>query len=134
MYWGAFPLFVIAYAWLKHDMGDPGLPPGLVRRALFIGTLGVAIVVVGLTLLATAGHALLPAIMRGNNYTPAMISVVLTVWSLSVIAILTLWMRRPHSTLDLWLMVVMCASFFDVASDVPLLPAWAEARDEQCTH
>ena len=79
MYWGAFPLFVIAYAWLKHDMGDPGLPPGLVRRALFIGTLGVAIVVVGLTLLATAGHALLPAIMRGNNYTPAMISVVLTV-------------------------------------------------------
>jgi PAS domain S-box-containing protein len=116
MYWhGAFPLFVIAYAWLKHDMGDPGLPPGLVRTALFIGTLGVAIVVVGLALLATAGHALLPAIMRGNNYTPAMILVVSTVWSLGVVALLALWTRRPHSTLDLWLMVVMCAWIFDVA-------------------
>jgi PAS domain S-box-containing protein len=116
MYWhGAFPLFVIAYAWLKHDMGDPGLPPQLVPRALLIGTLGVAIAVVGLTLLATAGHALLPDIMRGNNYTPAMIFVVSTVWSLSAIALLVLWMRRPHSTLDLWLMVAMCAWTFDVA-------------------
>ena len=116
MYWhGAFPLFVIAYAWLKHDMGDPGLPPQRVGRAQLIGTLGVAIAVVGLALLATAGHALLPAIMRGNNYAPAMILVVSTVWSLSAIALLVLWMRRPHSTLDLWLMVVMCAWIFDVA-------------------
>lgn len=115
MYWhGGFPLFVIAYALRKHDMGDPGPAPQLVRRPLLVGCLAVAAAVVGLALLATTGHALLPAIMRGNNYSPAMIVVVGSVWSASAIALVTLWMRRPHSTLDLWLMVVMCAWIFDI--------------------
>ena len=112
---GGFPLFVIAYAWLKHDMRDPGLPAPHVGTTLFIGTLGVAAAIVGLSLLATAGHALLPEIMQGNGYTSAMIVAVSTVWSLSVIALLALWMRRPHSTLDVWLMVAMCAWIFDIA-------------------
>ena len=49
MYWhGGFPLFVIAYAWLKHDMRDPGLPAPHVGTTLFVGILGVAAAVVGL--------------------------------------------------------------------------------------
>jgi PAS domain S-box-containing protein len=67
------------------------------------------------TLLATAGHDLLPAIMRGHNYTPAMIVVVSLVWTLSLVAGLILFLRRPHTVLDLWLIVVMCAWLFDIA-------------------
>jgi len=68
-----------------------------------------------LALLATAGDAFLPAIMRGNHYTPAMIVVVATVWASSFLALLMLWRRRPHTKLDTWLMVVICAWIFDIA-------------------
>jgi light-regulated signal transduction histidine kinase (bacteriophytochrome) len=34
---------------------------------------------------------------------------------LSLVALGVLWRRRPHSVLDLWLMVVMCAWVFDIA-------------------
>ncbi len=44
-----------------------------------------------------------------------MIGVVSAVWLLSLAALLVLWWRRPHSVLDVWLMVVMCAWLFDIA-------------------
>jgi PAS domain S-box-containing protein len=116
MFWhGAFPLFVMAYVRLKDDIHGEGLAPQRVRPSLLAGVFGVLAVVVALTLLATAGQELLPAIMRASHYTPAMILVVSTVWALSVAALLALWVRGPHSILDLWLMVVMCAWIFDVA-------------------
>src|ERR1043166_3849808 len=68
----------------------------------------------GVTLLATAGKDALPAIMRGNQYTPAMLAVVSTTWALSLVALLVLWRRPPHSVLDVWLMVVMCAWLCDI--------------------
>jgi signal transduction histidine kinase len=119
MFWHAgFPLLVIAYALLKDDKGEAwetlGAHAGTGIMVL-AGVLWVALSVCGLTLLATAGADLLPAIMRGNSYTPAMIAVVSSVWALSLIALVVLWRRRPHSVLDLWLMVVMCAWVFDIA-------------------
>ena len=75
----------------------------------------IFVVVAALTLLATVGQANLPPIMQGNRYTPTMIGVVSTVWALTLVALLFLWRRRPHTVLDLWLMVVMCAWVFDVA-------------------
>ncbi len=68
-----------------------------------------------LTWLATAGSAALPPIMSGNSYTPALIGVVSTVWLLSLAALGLLWFRRPHSVLDVWLMVVMVSWLFDIA-------------------
>jgi hypothetical protein len=53
--------------------------------------------------------------MIGNRYTATMASVVSTVWGLSLVALMLLWRRRPHSVLDIWLMVVMCAWLFDIA-------------------
>ena len=61
----------------------------------------------GLALLATAGHDILPAIMSGNNTTPALLLVVSIVWALTLLALLFLSRRRPYSVLDLWLMVMM---------------------------
>jgi len=116
MFWhGVFPLAVTCYAMLKHRI-DCATPPSASAQPILLLTI-VAVVgtVTGLTLLATAGKAILPAIMSGNNYTPAMIVVVSTVWALSLTALLILWMRRPHTVLDLWLMVVMCAWLCDVA-------------------
>jgi PAS domain S-box-containing protein len=37
------------------------------------------------------------------------------VWCLSLAALVTLWLYKPHSVLDVWLMVVMCAWMFDIA-------------------
>ena len=116
MFWhGGFPLFVVAYALLKgsrHETNQARHRAGIV---ILVGVASVLVIVYGLTLLATMGQQALPAIMQGNRYTPAMIAVVSTVWALSVVAVVFLWRHRPHTVLDLWLMVVMCAWFFDVA-------------------
>ena len=115
MFWhGGFPLCVVAYALLKDRRRDTesALRPG----AAVFATITLALVAAAvLTLLATAGHGVLPPVMRGNGYTPALIFVVATTWALSLLALVVLWRRRPHSVLDVWLMVVMCAWLFDIA-------------------
>ncbi len=116
MFWhGGFPSLVIAYALLKDGGGETIRPRGRARFAVLSSVAAVLVAVCGLTLLATAGQDSLPAIMRGHHYTPAMILVISSTWVLSLLALVILWWRRPHSVLDLWLMVVMCAWFFDIA-------------------
>ena len=116
MFWhGGFPLLVIAYAWLARGDGQTDRVSAHPRLAILGSAVVVAGVVSGFTLLATAGQHALPPIMRGNQYTPAMLGVVTSTWALSLAAVGVLWRRRPHSVLDLWLMVVMCAWLFDIA-------------------
>lgn len=120
MFWhGGFPLLVVAYALLKRDKTGTNRPrvlDGAGAVAAILSAVAAAFVAAGgFALLATSGQNLLPAIMRGNNYTPAMIFVVSSVWASSLLALGILWWRRPHSVLDVWLMVVMCAWLFDIA-------------------
>ncbi|HEX6735671.1 MAG TPA: sensor domain-containing diguanylate cyclase [Azonexus sp.] len=116
MFWhGAFPLFVIAYTRLKTADSSPALSGKQAFGRMLAAGAAVLALVVGFTVLTTAGQDLLPAIMNGHRYTPAMVVVVTSVWMLSVIALGMLWLRRPHSVLDLWLMVVMCAWLIDIA-------------------
>jgi len=112
MFWHAgFPLLVIAYALDGTQLESGRRPAG----ALIAWSVAAAAGAAGaLTVLATAGQDVLPPIMRGNHYTDAMIAVVSTVWLLGLVALAALWRRRPHSVLDLWLAVVMCAWLFDV--------------------
>ena len=63
----------------------------------------------------TGQHDMLPTLLSGGHYTSTMIGVVSAVWSLSLAALLVLWFRRPHSVIDVWLMVVLCAWLFDIA-------------------
>jgi signal transduction histidine kinase/FixJ family two-component response regulator len=114
MFWHAgFPLFVIAYAMRKDAApGAEAAPTGGAIVASVAGAFGLAAAV---TLAATAGQSLLPAIMVGHQYTPVMIVVVSSTWIFSLLGLLVLWRRRPHSMLDLWLMVVLCAWMFDIA-------------------
>ena len=117
MFWhGIFPLCVIAYCLLQGRSGETrfaAIRPGALV-AICIGAVLVA--VVAFTALATLGHDTLPAIMDKDHYTPAMLATVTSVWTLSVVALALLWWwRQPHSVLDMWLLVVMCAWIFDIA-------------------
>jgi signal transduction histidine kinase len=120
MLWhGIFPLFVIAYALLKNEGGNRLATGGWTRGrpgvVVLAGVLAVLLFVGALALLATAGHDFLPEVIVGNRYTPAMIFVSTSVWASSLFALVVLWRRRPHTVLDLWLMIVMCAWIFDIA-------------------
>src|SRR5258706_3065344 len=114
---GGFPLAVIAYAALKD--GGPeatgGRPRGHARVAILSSVAAVLALVSGFTFLATVGHEFLPAIMQGSSIAPMGRIVLSSPWVLSLLALAVLWRRRPHSVLDLWLMVVMCAWLFDIA-------------------
>jgi PAS domain S-box-containing protein len=113
MFWhGGFPLLVIGYSLLKDRNGEAPQPVG---RRVAVNVAAVASVVLVLTLIATAGAGSLPPIMAGNRYTPAMIVVVSAVWAVSLAALVVLWWRRPHSVLDVWLMLVMLSWLFDIA-------------------
>jgi len=113
MFWhGGFPICVIAYAYLKDAAGTGDDSRGVPVLAAIAG---VVAAVCALTVLATAGQDVLPAIMHGNTSTAAMRVVVSTTWVLSFVALAVLWLRKPHAVLDLWLMVVMCAWLCDIA-------------------
>jgi signal transduction histidine kinase len=116
MFWHAgFPLLVIAYARLKPVDAARGRLGGRSVPKVLATTACAFVAASALTLLATAGQQLLPSIMTGNNYTPAMIGVVSSVWIFSLLALIALYRQRPHTMLDLWLMVSMCAWIFDIA-------------------
>ena len=116
VFWhGGFPLAVVFYALSKDQNSGASPPRGSARRALLTG-IGVVIgVVAGLTLLATAGTAILPDVMMGNKATGTLTAVSFVIWTLTLVALLLLWLRPRRTVLDLWLMVVMCAWLFDMA-------------------
>ena len=113
---GGFPLFALAYVLLRERGSGSDGPYRSARTAASVAIGAVAALVLALTLLATAGQDLLPAVMRGSDYsmlvttgvTPALLTV-------SLVALLALWRRPDPTMLDLWLMVVLCAWLFDVA-------------------
>lgn len=111
MIWHAgFPLAVIGYALLRDS---PRARRPAIAAAL---TCVIALAsVCAAALLTTAGHALLPAIMRGDGYTLTLPIVTGTVWTLSLMSLLVLWKQRAYSVLDVWLMVVLSAWLFDIA-------------------
>jgi PAS domain S-box-containing protein len=115
MIWhGGFPLLALGYALNKARDGGPLIPwsPG---RAILASVAAVAVAIVAFTWLVTGKHDVLPILLSGGHYTATMIVVVSTVWFFSLTALAVLWFRRPHSVIDIWLMVVLCAWLFDIA-------------------
>nr|WP_277624069.1 response regulator [Undibacterium sp. TS12] len=116
MLWhGGFPLLLIAYALYQDRTGTAASSQRHPALLVLASVITVMLAVCGLALLATAGHGYLPSIMQGNRYTPVMLLIVSSVWVLSLTALLLLWRRRPHTVLDLWLMVVLLSWLFDIA-------------------
>lgn len=120
MLWhSGFPLFVIAYTWFRSTGLDVSLsvsPPsrGASRSIVFMIT-SVLALALGCLLLATLGAAFIPEFLHGNRTTDLGHVVLAAVWSLSFVALWALWRKRPHTVLDVWLLVVLCVWLFDIA-------------------
>ena len=115
MIWhGGFPLLVLGYALLKARDNEPKIQ-GSTAAAIVASIVAVSVAMAAFTWLVTAQHDRLPILLSGGHYTPVMLGAVSTVWCLSLAALTMLWLRRPHSVLDVWLMVVMSAWLFDIA-------------------
>jgi signal transduction histidine kinase/ActR/RegA family two-component response regulator len=116
MFWhGGFPLFVMAYVFLRGSRLEPMRSgrPALAASGAAVAAVGAA---VAGAWLVCAGQALLPPIMQGSHYTPSMIVVVSLVWLTSLAALAGLLVRRrPYTVLDLWLAVSLGAWLFDIA-------------------
>jgi PAS domain S-box-containing protein len=112
---GVFPLLVIAYSVLAGKEHGAAVVPGHAAPAIFGAVAAAFAAACGLTLVATAGHDLLPPIMQGNRDAATKVYVATASWMLTLIAIPVLWRRRPLTVLNLWLMVVMCVWVFDIA-------------------
>jgi signal transduction histidine kinase len=108
-----FPLYLLAYA----CMGDAPLDtrarrlPGKLSMAALCGVVPA----VALAVLASAGHDWLPAVMLGDRDRPLKLAVAVLTWSLALAPLVLLWRRRPHTVLDLSLIVVLCAWCADSA-------------------
>ncbi|SHL62911.1 PAS domain S-box-containing protein [Bradyrhizobium lablabi] len=115
MIWhGGFPLLVLGYALLKDGKGGPEIK-GSVGGAILRSIIAVSVAIGAVAFVVTGHHDILPTLLSGGHYTSTLIGVVSVVWGLSLAALLVLWFRRPHSVIDLWLMVVLCAWLFDIA-------------------
>lgn len=120
VFWhGGFSLFVACYAiWDRGGAINTARSPWTPRQVIWriIGSIaGVAILTVAFVLIATVGHALLPVVMQGGDYSLLVTKGVSpTVWVLTFIAMLLLW-RREQRVMDLWLMLVMWIWLFDIA-------------------
>ena len=120
MIWhGGFPLLVLGYAILKGKDGDTR-KGGPVGTAILGSVAAVVVAMAFFAWIVTAGHGMLPTLLSGGHYTPVMIGVVSTVLCLCVSALAVLWIRRPHSIIDIWLMVVLCSWLFDIAMSAML--------------
>jgi PAS domain S-box-containing protein len=115
MIWhGGFPLLVLGYALLKDSDGGAKIR-GSTGAAILGSVIAVIVTISALTFIVTAAHDILPTLLRDGRYTSTLLGVVPALWLLSLAALLVLWFRRPHSVIDVWLMVVLCAWLFDIA-------------------
>jgi PAS domain S-box-containing protein len=115
MIWHAgLPAAVAVYAFGKDRETSAATQEGATATIATVAAAVVLLAVAAATA-TTAGHAALPILLEHGRYTWTMIAVVTFVWSLSFCALLLLWFRRPHSVLDVWLMVVLCVWLFDIA-------------------
>jgi hypothetical protein len=110
----AFPMFVIAYAFLKDADPNKGLWQGSVAAGILSSVAIPTALVCAATGLVTAGHDLLPHTMLDPTHGSTLrLYIAGCQIGLSVAGLVVLWVRL-RSILDLWLMVVMCAYAVEV--------------------
>jgi len=112
---GGFPLLVLGYALLKERDGGAKIR-GSVDGSILGSVIAVGFTMSVMTWVATARHDILPIIVSGGHFNSALVGVESVVGFLILAApLFVLWFRRPHSVIDIWLMVVLCAWLFDIA-------------------
>ena len=110
-----FALFVIAYALLKDADPIKWRSQGSARAAILASVGSVTALVCCATVLVTAGEALMPRIMLDTLRVSNLWFYVVGPTAALVVGTLVLLWLRHRSVLDLWLMVVLCASAIEIA-------------------
>lgn len=120
MFWhSGFPIAVITYSVFKGRkmpaaaQDGQGVDSPWTSIALAIG--GVILVVVAFTFFATQGQSYIPTFLNGHRTTTIGRSFLFGVWLLSLGALLSVWRRKPHTLLDVWILVVMSVWLLDIA-------------------
>jgi PAS domain S-box-containing protein len=112
---GGFPLLVLGYALLKEKDGGAKIW-GSVGGAILGSVISVGVTVSVIAWVAIARRDTLPVIVSGGHFNSALVGIESVAGFLILAApLLVLWLRRPHSVIDIWLMVVLCAWLFDIA-------------------
>ena len=106
-----FPLLVAAYAYLKRR---PGAKARVVKRDVVVAACSLLCVVVTLTLVAVIGNDALPPMLTANQYTSTFNVGRYGQWVVTALAAVYLAWARPHSVLDRWLLVALCAWFIEI--------------------
>jgi PAS domain S-box-containing protein len=106
------PFAVMAYV-LARKRGDWGAMRLHLAVPLMIGTVGA--LALALAALATLGNDLLPPMLEAHRYSSEFNIGRYGQWAVTACAIAVLWRSRPRSVLDLWLIVMLCNSFFEIA-------------------
>ena len=116
VFWhSGFPCFVIAYALFKNADRSISLPADRTGIAILASICAILATGLGCTLFATTWQNVLPNIMEGNRIGDVGRTVFTITWVLSGLTLGVLWRRKPHSVIEVWLMVTLCAWIFDIA-------------------
>jgi hypothetical protein len=75
----------------------------------------VALLALSFASIATLGNDLLPPMLQRDQYSSAFNIGRYGQWAITAIAAVVLWRHRHRSVLDLWLLVMLCDSFFEIA-------------------
>ncbi|MFC5479349.1 MASE4 domain-containing protein [Massilia suwonensis] len=105
-----FPAAVIAYSFLKQTDRHVDRPGWATAKAM-LATLACAAV---LGTLATVGSGWLPEMLKDNRYSSVFNIGRYGQWIITGLALVILFTRRSASTLDMWLVVVLSAWFFEI--------------------
>jgi nitrogen-specific signal transduction histidine kinase len=116
VFWhGGFAVFLIAYALVRMRERRPQAAAGTVATTAAVVS-AIAGLSVALAYVAFSNSPMLPAVIRGNDYSLLITTGVGTaVWALGFASFALLFPIRGRSVLDLWLWVVAVACTLEVA-------------------
>jgi PAS domain S-box-containing protein len=110
VFWHAgFVLFLLGYIMLRQRAD------AVSRIAIVLAMLATVALAAGLTAFGTAGSSVLPRMLDGNHYSSAFNAGRYGQWLLTAFALAVLWRRKPHSILDLWILMTLMVVWFEVA-------------------
>ncbi|MGW8391469.1 MASE4 domain-containing protein [Pseudoduganella sp. HUAS MS19] len=105
-----FPASVIAYSLIKQADWQAERPGWATAKALLVTFACAAL----LGTLATAGGDWLPPMLKDDRYSSVFNIGRYGQWFITALALAILFTRRSTSTLDMWLVVVLSAWFFEI--------------------
>ena len=114
-FWHAgFPISVMSYVLLKDVDPSRRYWRGTTPAAIGLSVASTAAVVAALALFFALGDSILPHVeLDALRFSSLWLYFAVPMVSLIMLALLVLWVRR-RSILDLWLIVVMCASVLEI--------------------